>query len=352
VTTTRDLARLRLVAQRIAGPGFATAAEAVTWLTAVQAQDFRSSVAAVAVRLVQGTDPAAVEAALDAGEIVRSWPMRGTLHLVPAADLRWLLTLGPPRVATTMARRQRELELDDTTLGRARAVAVEALRGRRDVDRTALLRIWDDAGIATTGQRGYHLLVHLAHAGAVCFGPMAGRHQAVVLVDEWIPAPRELDRAEALAEIVLRYFRSHGPATISDFTFWTRLTVADAKTGLAVARPQLESILVDGTEYLMDPATPDRLADHRAATEGAFLLPAFDELVLGYRDRSASVPPAFFGQLAPGGNGMFRAMVVDDSQVVGTWKRSPGGDGPPDATPFTTFSPAATAALERRAQVR
>jgi hypothetical protein len=348
VTTTRDLARLRLVAQRIAGPGFATAAEAVTWLTAVQAQDLRSAIAAVAGRIDgdQG-DAAAVEHALNAGEVVRSWPMRGTLHLVPAVDLAWLLTLGPPRVATTMARRQRQLALDDTTIGRARSVAVAALQGRRDIDRAALFAIWDDAGIATTGQRGYHLLLDLAHAGVVCFGPMVGRHQAVVLADEWIPEPRVLDRDEAVAEVVLRYFRSHGPATVADFTFWTRLTVADAKAGLAVARSQLESIEVDGTEYLMDPATPDRLATHRAAAKGAFLLPAFDELVLGYRDRSASVPSEFSGQLAPGGNGMFRAMVVEDGQVVGTWKRGPKPDDPPVATPFTTFTRRVESVLAR-----
>jgi hypothetical protein len=174
----------------------------------------------------------------------------------------------------------------------------------------------------------------------------AGR-QSVVVVDEWIPKPRRLERDEALGELVLRYFRSHGPARLKDFTWWTGLTLADARVGLAVAGPQLESLSVDGVEYLMDPATPARLDAHRSSAEGVFLLPGFDEFVLGYRDRDAFLPSAFAERLAPGRNGVFRPAVVADGQIVGTWQRPSKGDGPPVATPFTRFTRSVEAAISR-----
>ncbi|WP_418608255.1 DNA glycosylase AlkZ-like family protein [Georgenia sp. SUBG003] len=103
----------------------------------------------------------------------------------------------------------------------------------------------------------------------------------------------------------MRYFRGHGPATLKDFAWWTKLTVA-ARAGLGLARPHLESVEVDGVEHLMDPATPDLLAEHRRAARGVHLLPAFDEMILGYRDRSATLPPEHADRIVPGGNGIFR----------------------------------------------
>jgi hypothetical protein len=170
--------------------------------------------------------------------------------------------------------------------------------------------------------------------------------QRLVLVSEWVPAPRRLERDEALGEWVLRYFRSHGPATVKDFTRWTSLVAADVKAGLAVARPHLEALEVDGIDYLMDAETPALLDQWRTAAESVFLLPGFDEYVLGYGDRSPALPPEFATRVVPGGNGMFQSTVVVAGQIVGTWKRSPRGRQQPMlATPFTSFPPAVADAL-------
>ena len=342
-----DLGLLRLVAQRLAGPGLHTVAETVAWMTAMQAQDFPGACTSVALR-TQGADVAAVHAALDAGEVVRSWPMRGTLHLVPAVDLGWMLDLGPPRIATTVARRHGELGVDDAAIDHARTVATEALRGRRALLRRELMARWEDEGLSTDGQRGYHLLAHLATTGTLVLGPMRDGEQAFVLLDEWVPHPRRLDRDEALGEWVLRYFHSHGPATVKDFCRWTRLRVADAKIGLAVARPELVSLEVDGVEHLMDPATPDLLAQARREASGVLLLPGFDEYLLGYADRSAVLPTEHADRICPGGNGIFQPTVVARGQVVGTWRRT-GRERVVEASPFTTFTTRTDAAIRRRA---
>lgn len=347
MTTLHEVALLRLVAQRIAGPGAGGATRAVHWLTAMQAQDRRGVLTSVALRTGSGTLHD-VGAALDAGEIVTSWPMRGTLHLVVAEDLPWILHLAAPRVVAATARRRAGLGLTQPILERAGELAVQELAGGQRLRRSELLARWDDAGLATTGQRGYHMVVHLAQAGILCFGPVRAGEQLIVLVNEWIPAPRHLEREEALGELAMRYFRSHGPATVQDFTRWTNLVAADVRAGLALARPRLVGLEVDGVEHLMDPRTPELLEGCREQARGVFLLPGFDEYVLGYQDRRAALPGEFADRIVPGGNGVFRPTVVSDGEIVGTWKRHDhGAKQTLSATPFTSFPERVAAAIPR-----
>ncbi|MFK3979190.1 winged helix DNA-binding domain-containing protein [Micromonospora sp. NPDC050397] len=337
MTTRQEIGLLRLVAQRLLGPRPATATEVVRWLTALQAQDYPGALASVALRTTAGTR-STVESALDHGEVVRTWPIRGTLHLLAAEDLSWILGLTASRTLARAAGRRAQLGLEPDTLERARELTVEALAGGRRLCRDDLLGLWGGAGLATTGQRGYHLIWHLAQTATICFGPVRDGEQMIVLVDEWIPRPRRPERDEALGELALRYFRGHGPATVADFTRWANLLAADVRTGLALARPVLARVEVDGVEYLMDPLTPDLLDAHRSAAGGVFLLPGFDEFVLGYRDRTAVLPAEFADHIVPGGNGVFRSTVVSDGQVVGTWARSGrGANRSLVATPFETF---------------
>ena len=343
-----EIALLRLAAQRIAGPAFATATEAVGWLTAVQAQDYPGAVTSIALR----TEPRArqgVEAALNSGEVVRSWPMRGTLHFVLAEDLPWMLELTAPRVVAGAATRGAQLRLDVATIERAGELATQALTGGRQLRRNALLAIWGNAGLLVPKERGYHLIWHLAQTGLLCFGPVRDGEQSIVLLDEWVPRRRRPERDEALGDWTLRYFRSHGPATVKDFTWWTKLLAADVRTGLALARPQLERLEVGGVEYLMDPQTPALLDSCRRQARGVFLLPGFDEYVLGYQDRGAALPAEFAERVVPGNNGMFAPTVVAGGRVIGTWKRAGRGAGQTAlATPFTSFSPTVQDAIPRR----
>ena len=305
----RDIGLLRLVAQRIAGGRFSRSLDVVRWLTAMQAQDYGGALTSVALRTPSGKR-GDVEAALDAGEIVRSWPLRGTLHFVAAEDLPWMLGIVAPRLLANAVPRHSQLDLDNAALERARDVAAAALRHSPRLRRGELMTVWDDAGLATSGQRGYHMLWYLAVAGVVCLGPVVGNEQQVVLVDEWISEPRRLERDEALGELASRYFRSHGPATVNDFTRWSGLQAADVRIGLALARPELAAIDVDGVAYLMDAETPDLLAKFRREARGVFLLPGFDEFVLGYTDRSAVLAAKFGERVVPGHNGVFKPTVV------------------------------------------
>lgn len=337
MTASSEIGLLRLVAQRIAGPRSPSAAEAVRRLTAVQAQDLPGALTSVALR-TQGRSRAEIEAALDAGTVVRSWPMRGTLHLTAADDLSWMLEALNARLPAARSARWAQLELTDAIAAHAAEVVVEALSGGRRAGRRQLLATMAENGIDIAGQRGPHLLGFLSRTGTVCLGPRDDGEQQFVLLAEWVPQPRRLDREAALAELALRFFRGHGPATVKDLVRWAGIRVTEARAALAAVRSELAAVAVDGGEQLMDPATPDLLADHRTLACGTFLLPGFDEFVLGYGDRSAVLDPEHFERIVPGGNGMFRPTVVHRGRIVGTWGSSGrGANRTVVATPFTTW---------------
>lgn len=333
--TPQELARLRLVAQRLVGERAATPVEAVRHLLCAQGQDLPGALGSVALRTAGGTR-AAVAAALDAGEVVRSWPMRGTLHLVAAEDLGWLLALCAGRVVRADGRRQTELGLDAAQVEHAREVALaEVHDGPRT--RAQLTEAFETAGLAPGGQRGYHLLATLAMTGSLIQGPMAGREQLWVPMETWVPTPRPLEGDEALGELARRYFHSHGPATDRDLARWSGLPLGPVRTGIAVAAPHLATVEVDGVAHHADPA----VLEQPLPRGGVLALPGFDELVLGYADRSCTIGAEDFERIVPGGNGVFRPTVVADGQVVGTWR----ADG--TAEPFTSFRPAVARALPR-----
>ncbi|WP_127573515.1 winged helix DNA-binding domain-containing protein [Georgenia faecalis] len=347
MTTPQEVALLRLAAQRLVGPGAPTAADAAGGALATQAQDLPGALTSLALRTAGGTREDVV-AALDAGEVVRSWPMRGTLHLLRGEDLAWMLALTTDRLIAGAATRRRQLGIDDADLARARDVALGALTGGGALTRRELQAVWEENGVMTPGQRGYHLIWYLAQTGLLCFGPVTGNEQRLVLLDEWVPAPRRLEREEALGELALRYFRSHGPASVRDLAGWTKLVAADVRAGVGVARDRLERVEVAGVEMFLDPETPERLAAHRRQAQGVHLLPGFDEFLLGYQDRSAALPPEFADRLVPGGNGVFRPTVVAGGQVVGTWRRGGTKTRPVvEATAFTQFRPAVERAIPR-----
>jgi hypothetical protein len=344
-----DVARLRLHAQGIARPSAAMPEAVVTHLGAVQAQDYHGALWSIGLRMAAATR-ASVERAIVERTIVRTWPMRGTLHFIPAADARWMLELLTPRIVKGAAGRHRQLELDDAAFRRSRAIIGRALKADPVLSRGGILAALEKGGVSTAGQRGIHILQQLSMERMLCYGPHAEKQPTFALFDDWIPTSRQLDRDDALRTIAERYFVSHGPATLRDFVGWTGLAVADAKIGLRLAAPVLERLVVNDAELWLSPA---RIAADDAE-QSAHLLPGFDELMLGYKDRSAALAPRYANRIVPGGNGMFLSTLVLDGQVRGTWRRAVRAKAVVlDATPFSRLRAAEkrafAASLERYA---
>jgi len=308
--------RMRSLLLDAGGAGGRDPGGVVRWFGALQAQDLGSVLWSLGIRT--GEARAVVERAVDSGEVLRTWPMRGTLHLVPGRDARWMVTHLGGRSIGQAASRRATLGLDLEQADRATEVLAAALEGGRLLTRSECLSALASAGITTSGQRGYHLLWYASAQAVTCVGPSRGGQQTFALLDEWAPGQVRLDRAEALATIAHRFVRSHGPVTVHDLARWARLTVADARAGLRDA----EGIAVHrhgDTELHMSEEQLDDPGDRRELPGRA--LPGFDELVLGYRDRSAQLEPPLEPKVVPGGNGMFANTLVLDGRVRGTWRR-------------------------------
>ena len=313
--TPAEIVRQRLEAQRISAATFTQPDDVVAWLGAVQAQDYLGALWAVGLR-AQNACEQDVESALAKRKIVRTWPMRGTLHFVAAADARWMTELLARRPAAAAASRLRSYGIDEALLARARRALVKGLEGGRRLTRPEAYRVLERAKVATAEQRGLHVLWRLAQECLVCFGPREGKQHTFVLFDEWLPQAKRLPRVEALAELAHRYFRGHGPATLSDFAWWSGLKLADARLAILLAGKQVEEQTVNGERMWLVGSPVSSVASHGSA----YILPAFDEFLVGYADRTAAVDPLHMNSWNDGG-GILKPTIVASGRVVGTWKR-------------------------------
>ena len=288
----------------------------VASLGAMQAQDYLGTLWAIGLRLPAATE-AKIEQAIADRAIIRTWPLRTTLHFVAAADVHWLLEFLGPRIVAAVGLRHEQYGLDKTALTRIRKVLVKALQGDQQLTRDEIYGWLKGAGISVEGQRGYHILWRMGVDRVICFGPRRGKQQTFSLLEEWVPKVRDLEQDAALAELTLRYFKGHGPATLPDFVWWSGLKISDAKAGLAMVSAQLESLTVNDRLYWMQPGMP-RLGKRAPVVN---LLPGFDEYLLGYRDRTAALDPLHAQKIQPGSNGMFSSTIVVNGKVTGTWRR-------------------------------
>ncbi|HMN30617.1 MAG TPA: winged helix DNA-binding domain-containing protein, partial [Caldilineaceae bacterium] len=277
--TNLAIAHQRLYHQQISRASFGTAEEVVHWLGAVQAQEYSPTLWSIGLRMRQAT-ATAVENAVSEGRILRTHLLRPTWHFVTADDIRWMLALTAPRVHALNAHIYRQLALDDELFLRSQAVFGKALEGGRQLTRAELGDALAQVGIVASGLRlGY--IVQRAELDAVlCSGARRGKQFTYALLHERAPQAKRLTRDESLAELTKRYFTSHGPATLKDFVWWSSLTLADARAGVALAGSHLDSQEVNGQTLWFAPATAASGRD----TPYADLLPTYDEYI-SYGDR-------------------------------------------------------------------
>jgi DNA glycosylase AlkZ-like len=299
--------RRRLVAQRLARAPFASPAEAVRSLVAVQGQEWSAAKWSLAQRCTPGTTDAAVEAALAGGELLRTHVLRPTWHLVAPRDLRWLLALTAPRVHARNAAYYRAHALDEALLTRGDAVLGAALEDGRPRTRAELGEALGAAGIEARGTRLAHLVMHAELEGVLCSGPRRGAQHTYALVDHRVAAPRPFDRTAAVAQLAERYVTGHGPARPRDLAWWSGLTVADARAGLAAAGDRLEHR--DG--WFAAPGVLDAEPDVR----GALLLAMYDEATIAFREP----------RIVRAADGEVERPVLVDGRAVGSWRRTVRG---------------------------
>jgi hypothetical protein len=310
-------------------------------LGAVQSQDYAGAKWALAQRLGDATD-ADLDRDFNAGTILRTHVLRPTWHFVTPEDIRWLLALTAPRVNRLMANYYRINGLDEAAIARGQAAIARALEGGREMTRKELFQVLEAAGIPTAGMRHTFLIGHAELDALICSGPRRGKQFTYALLDERVPAARAVTLEQGLAELVRRYFTSHGPAQLKDFAWWSGLTIAHARAGLEMVGGDLVSEVIGGKPHWLAPGSKPRPA---ATGPVVHLLPNYDEYTVGYRDHDAIYDP----RRVPISN-LLAHVVTVDGHIRGSWRPTVAKSGAVvEMTLPERLKPAEDEALERAA---
>jgi hypothetical protein len=311
------IASTRLTSQHLTGSKMKTPSEVVGWMGAMQAQDYGMAKWAVGVRLPGSTDKR-IEDAISSGEILRTHLLRPTWHLVTASDIRWMVALTAPHIKTTLRSRHNELGLSTEIINKSNKTFENALKKNRHLTREEMQAELGKAGIDTSENRLSHLLLSAELDGILCSGRVIAGKQTYALLDNRVPVSTSIpDREESLAKLAGIYFSSRCPATLQDFVWWSGLPVGDAKRALDVARPHFAPEPVGAQTFWL----PASCMTSGFEGEHIHMLPAFDEFIISYQDRTASIPTGNQKKMVSS-NGIFRPVIVHNGRVIGIWKRA------------------------------
>ncbi|MDP9467837.1 MAG: winged helix DNA-binding domain-containing protein [Chloroflexota bacterium] len=310
-----EIVEHRLHNHHLSGPPLPTPEGVVGWLGAMQAQDYPGAKWSIGARTVGASD-AALDGALADGSILRTHMLRPTWHFVLPSDIRWMQHLTAERVHAQMAYYRRSLGLDEALFMTSARLLGAALADGQRLTRPEISALFLGRGIVVDGVRLGHLLMRAELDLVICSGGLKGRQQTYALVDELVPGQDPIPREEALTRLALRYFTSHGPATERDCAWWSGLTVADVRRGIALAGSQLDSTRVADRAYWFAPASFAPAGEPLTA----HLLQGFDEYVIAYSQSRDLLDLA--GIISSGGNERLRIhVVILGGQVVARWRR-------------------------------
>lgn len=340
-----DIGNARLVNQQISTSNFTSVKELVGFMGAMQAQDYAMSKWAIGTRLPKASE-VLINTAIGNGDIIRTHLLRPTWHWVSASDIYWMLDLVSAQVKASQKPRQKQLELNDKIFTKSYGLMEKALVGNQHLTREELLAKLDKVGIGLNGERSTHLLVMAELEGLICSGAEKGNKQTYALLQERVTKPAKLNREEALAILAQRYFTSHAPATVQDFIWWSGLSITEGKKALDLVKDALASEKIGAETYWMPPS----FVLPAGKKKQVYLLPAFDEFIISYKDRTASLLSEHFKQ-AVSQNGIFHPVIVLDGKVTGLWKRALAKDRILIETElFQPITSATKALIEKAAQ--
>lgn len=309
-----EISKLRLLNQKVESTTYDDVNSVISWMGAMQAQDYLYAKWAVGKRMLCATDEK-VESALNKGEIIRTHVLRPTWHFVNADDIYWMLALTAPRIKATMKSRNRELELTKEVFTKSLCIIESELSLDTHLTREQIAEKLKGASIKTDENRLSHILMEAELESLICSGIKAGNKLTYGLLSKRVPNKKIMSKDESLAELAKRYFSSHGPATVKDFAWWSGLAVTEAQRALEFVKPHFVSEKI-GTETFFFTNI-----NFEKRTNSVHLLPAFDEFLISYKDRSASLSLTHNSK-AVSTNGIFRPVIIIDGQVVGIWKRT------------------------------
>ncbi len=329
-----EILQLRLQNQLLMPDANRSVIEVVEWMGALQAQDYSMMKWGIGCRASGSTDNQ-VEEALNRGDLLRTHLLRPTWHVVAQKDIRWMLNLTAQRIRDKMKPRDKQLGLSEAIVKKSKSILVKSLEDGIHKTKEEIDACWNRASIPTTEYRDAHLLMHAELDGLVCSGRTIGNSRSYALMEERAPIKEMISKEEALYQLAVRYFKSRWPATLQDFAWWSGLTMGDVRKAVESIRPEFQMETVGERHYILS----NNRERPTVSGDIVHLIPAFDEYIIAYRDRSNTLLPAHFQKLVTN-NGVFRPALLLNGKVVGIWKKSgKGKDFSVELTPFRPINP-------------
>jgi len=311
-----NISAIRAFNQQISVSKFKTAKEIASWMGAIQAQDYKMSKWAFGIRLPDSTE-SDINKEIDSGNIIRTHLLRPTWHFASSEDIYWILDLSAPQIKAAAKSRDKQLGLSDSIFNICNRIFEKSLRDQNHKTREELLSILTKSGIDTDNNRSSHIFLRAELDGIICSGKQKNGKPTYAILGEWVPKHNKVHRDEALKELASRYFTSHGPATIQDFKWWSGLYVKDVKLAMELNKGYLTSEVIQNQTYWF----ADNLPETKPDFNEIYLLPAYDEFLISYHDRSSSLS-LVENKKVISNNGIFYPTIMHNGQVIGTWKRN------------------------------
>jgi len=311
---------IRLLSQQLINPGFEKPEGLVSWMGAIQAQNYEMSKWAIGIRL-KSASLAKVEEALRDGRILRTHIMRPTWHLVTAEDIRWMLKLSAKRIKSSWGFNDKEPEADKKLYFKVIKLVEKQLEGNNHLTKDEIIHSLTKAGINSDRRHITSLLQRAEVDAIICSGADKGNKPTYALLEERATPQKELHKDEALAMLATKYFRSHSPASLPDFVWWSGLSISEARHAIGLISTEL---IVDKLKNYPDLFVHKLFYHDSIVDDTLHLLPSYDEYLISYKGRTHVLdkihyPKAFTNY------GIFYPVVVYNGKVIGNWNKGKKG---------------------------
>lgn len=310
----------RLLNQQLICPQFSTPHEVVSWMGAMQAQEYRMMRWAVEMR-TKRPSAKTFEKAYNEGQIVRVHLFRTTWQLVAGEDLQWMLDLCRDNALRGMAgwMHSNGVDIPEAEQAQIQQIFHDHLSKSRIAQKADFEAALRDKGITMDEHRlSYHIRL-AEYSGLLCSGDLFPMKHSYALAADKLPKAPQITKEEALAKLARTYFRSHGPATVEDFVWWSGLNTGDCRKGMEAIKDELTQERWKGLSFYLH--QDSRTRGFRSGC--IHLLPPYDEYLIGYKSRHLAVHPHHMHR-AHSGNGIFWPVILQDGEVVGNWSAAGG----------------------------
>jgi len=316
MTNICNIPHIRTINHQLDCSSFSNVKDLVTWMGAMQAQDYTMAKWAIGIRLNSNITDKEIEEVFNRGNILRTHVMRPTWHFVPNEDIRWMLKLTGQRMKNSIGSYFKKEGITAKLHLKINNLIEKTLSGNNHSTRQEIESILNKEGLLTHDHLMNGYVMYAEADGLICSGSVKAKKQTYALMDERAPVTEDIHKEEALIKLATRYFKSHSPATLNDFVWWSGLSITESKQAINLIKSELITEKVNEVDFFIHESYKNDVIK----SPKLHFLPAFDEYLISYKDRTSVLhldhhPKAF------NKNGTFYPVILCNGQIVGNWKK-------------------------------